>query len=301
MSLRAWVRVALAGLVALVICSVWLQAQQVDPRAADRQAVQAAMKSLVAAIEAGDAKAVAALWTESGEYLRDGEGAVHGRAALEKGFAAAFADKAKRRVRVTPGPVRFLARDLAIDEGTVTIQRGADEPALTSTYSLLLAREGTAWRIAQLREGPAEESSPLHDLAWLVGDWKSAAGESADVTTHYSWDESQKFLHVRFTMKEKDRALGGFQVIGMDPATGELHAWTFEAEGGVGQSVWRRDGSHWTIESTGTLVDGRTLTALNILRRVNDDTFTWQSTQRQLDGEDLPDLPPTKVTRVKAK
>ena len=43
------------------------------------------------------------------------------------------------------------------------------------------------------------------------------------------------------------------------------------------------------------------LTATNLMTPVDADTFVWQATQRTLDDEALPDLPPVKVTRVKAK
>ncbi len=270
-------------------------------QATDREAVSATIKALLAAFQARDAKAVAALWTETGEFVRDGEGSVQGRAALEKGFAVVFAEKTKPQASIEQGPVRFLSKDVAVNEGTVTIRHAGEGTALTSTYSLLLVREGQTWRIAQFREGIAEETTSLQDLAWLIGDWKSAAGEDAEVVTKYSWDENKKFIQVRFTIKSKDFSRSGFQVMGVDPATKQLRVWTFEAEGGIGQAVWERDGEHWTATSTGTLVDGRTLTAVNVLRRINDDTFTWQSTQRRLDDDGLPDLPPTKVTRVKTK
>jgi hypothetical protein len=87
----------------------------------------------------------------------------------------------------------------------------------------------------------------------------------------------------------------------VDPATGALHTWTFEADGGVGEADWNRDGDHWVLDAAGTSSDGRQLTETNILRRVNDDTFTWQSVDRTLDDNTIPDLPPVKVTRVKTE
>ena len=45
--------------------------------------------------------------------------------------------------------------------------------------------------------------------------------------------------------------------------------------------------------------DGSELKATNLLTQVDKDSFTWQSNERTLDGEDLPNIPPVKVTRVK--
>jgi hypothetical protein len=53
------------------------------------------------------------------------------------------------------------------------------------------------------------------------------------------------------------------------------------------------------IEATGVEADGGEMTARNIITLVDKDTFTWQSTERTLDDDDLPAIPPVKVTRVK--
>jgi hypothetical protein len=36
-----------------------------------------------------------------------------------------------------------------------------------------------------------------------------------------------------------------------------------------------------------------------VLRRINDDTVTWQSVDRFFGDEEIPDLAPVKVTRIK--
>ena len=55
----------------------------------------------------------------------------------------------------------------------------------------------------------------------------------------------------------------------------------------------------WVLHSADLRREGRSLTETNILRRINGDTFTWQSIDRHLGDETLPDLAPVKVTRVK--
>src|SRR5262249_40894823 len=138
------------------------------------------------------------------------------------------------------------------------------------------------------------------DLAWLIGQWKSASGEGAEIRTTYSWEANKKFIRAQFTLQEETIAFGGTQIIGVDPSSGMIHSWTFEAGGGVGEADWQPDGDHWVLDAAGTRPDGRTLTETNILRRINDDTITWQSVDRKLDDSDIPDLAPVKVTRIKA-
>ena len=155
-------------------------------------------------------------------------------------------------------------------------------------------------RLAKVEEKMDEYLANGCLLGWLIGEWKALSGQDAEIRTTYSWDANKKFIHVRFAVKGKVLSLSGTQIIGVDPATGGIRTWTFEADGGVGVSDWNRDGDHWELSVTGTLADGRRLTETNILRRVNDDTITWQSIRRSLDGTDLADLPPVKVTRIKS-
>ena len=149
-----------------------------------------------------------------------------------------------------------------------------------------------------IAEASLDEPS-VEDLDWLIGEWKSASDEGAEIRVTYSWAGNKKFIQGRFTIQEKTIGFGGTQVIGIDPATGEVHSWTFEADGGVAEADWERRWRPLALDVSGTLSDGRTLTETNVLRRVNDDLFTWQSVDRLLDDAEVPDLPPVKVTRIK--
>ena len=269
-----------------------------DARTKDREAIANVMQSLAKSFEARDARQLAHLWTVEGEYENDRGISVHGREALEEGFAALFAKTPELTVEMHSKSLRFLSANSAIEEGTVLIRRGAAEPITDAEYSALLIREGDNWQLAQLSDSSIVDAS-IEDLAWLIGDWKTSAGEHAEILTTYAWNDSKKFIRVHFSRIDKELALSGDQVIGVDPATGQIHAWVFEAAGGVGETQWERDGDHWTLAAAGTLTDGKTLVETNLLRRVDNDSFTWQSIGRALDDVPLPDLPPVRVERVK--
>ncbi len=267
----------------------------------DRAAIRSAMQSFAKAFQSRDAKALAAHWTAEGEYRNQMGVTVRGREALEEGFSEFFAKTPEVEAEVHPGSLRFLASDLAIEEGSVTVRRGPVEPATTASYSALFVREDGSWRLAQLGESPEDDEPSIADLAWIIGEWKSLSGAGAEIRTTYSWAPNKRFIIAQFTIKEKELALTGSQVIGVDPATGALHTWTFEADGGVGEADWSPDGDQWVLDAVGTLADGSTLVETNILRRVDDDTFTWQSIDRTFDDTELADLAPVKVTRVKTE
>jgi uncharacterized protein (TIGR02246 family) len=271
-----------------------------EARAGDRAAVEATLESFVKAFESRDPAALAGHWTSGAEYHNLDGVTVQGREALEKGFAAYFDRTPEVSAELHPESLRFLADGAAVAEGSVTVRRGPVEPATRARYSALLLREDGRWRIAELTESP-DDGDSVEDLAWLIGEWRSETGQGAEIRTSYSWAPNHKFIHAQFTIKEESLALSGFQVIGLDPATEALHTWTFERDGGVGEADWSRDGDHWVLDAVGSLTDGRTLTEVNVLRRIDDDTFTWQSIERVIDDEAMSDLAPVKVTRVKAK
>jgi uncharacterized protein (TIGR02246 family) len=266
-------------------------------RPGDMAAVRKATADFIKVVEKGDAKAVAAGWTEDGEYIGDTGTTIRGRAAIEAAYAKAFAAKKRVKVEITIDSIRFPSKDTAIEEGYAKSYRAGSENPTASRYSVLHVREGGRWLMAVLREWP-DEGVSLRDLDWLIGTWEAKTDET-EVRTTYAWDANKNSIRCHITIKGKDRNVAGTQVIMKDPRTGQLRSWLFDDDGGFGDGTWARDGKRWVITATGVEADGDELTATNILTPINKDAFTWQSTERTLDGEELPNIPPVKVTRVK--
>ncbi len=263
----------------------------------DEEAVRKLSAELTRALEKGDAKALAALWTEEGEYVSDDGTTVRGRAALEAAYAIFFAKSGGVKADIAIDTIRFLSKDSAVEEGIAKLRKTKGNERVVSRYSTLCVREDGRWRIALLREWP-EEGVMLRDLDWLVGTWtaKTAQGE---VRTTYEWDEDKVFLRGRIIMKEEGRTMTATQRIARDPRTGGLRSWIFGKDGGFAEAAWSRDGKRWLLEATGVQSDGEEMTATNVLTPLDKDSFTWQSIDRTDDGKEQPNLPPIKVTRVK--
>ena len=150
-----WSFVAVAGLLAAATAG-FLVAQDRTPgggtapaRPADEQAIRAAAQAFVRAFEKGDANAVAAAWTEEGEYVDEDGTPVRGRAALAKAYADFFAKRRELKAEGTINAIRFLGQDTAVEEGTFTV-KAKDRPANTSRYSALWVRQGGRWLMALL-------------------------------------------------------------------------------------------------------------------------------------------------------
>jgi uncharacterized protein (TIGR02246 family) len=265
----------------------------------DVAAIKKATESFLKDFEAGDAKAVAAHWTENGEYVADDGTSFRGRAAIEQAYRAVLDKRqGKSAADVEVTSLRFPSKDTAVEEGYFKVRTGK-EPAVTSRYSVLHVREGKQWLMAIVREWPSEGAS-LRDLEWLIGTWE-AHRAGTEVRTTYEWWGDKAFIRVSITLKQKENTSTGFQMIGKDASTGQLRSWTFDAEGSFAEANWSRNGRKWLQDSSGVMADGSVLTATNILTPVDQDAFTFQSVQRSAGGEDLDDIGPIRVTRVKSK
>jgi uncharacterized protein (TIGR02246 family) len=263
--------------------------------------VRKASAEYVKAFNRGDAKAIARGWTPKGEYTGPDGGTLKGRAAIEKAYAEFFKETPKAKLESRIETLRLLGRVTAMEEGTLRLTKPDSDQPETTRYSAILVREGGKWLVASVHEYDLEPSErlSLDELNWLVGEWVAKSG-AMELKASYEWDKNKKFLLCQFTLTEKGKTVtAGRQRIGKDPASGSLRAWVFESAGGFGESSWVRDGKRWVIEAAGTLPDGTETTAVNLIIPLGPDSFSFQSVNRTLGEDELADLPPIKVTRVK--
>ncbi len=263
----------------------------------ERDEVRKSAQAFTKAFERGDAKAIAAFWTENGEYHSDGL-AVRGREAIEKMFAGHFKDHPSSKVDVMIESIRFPSANLAIEEGFV--RQIGDGKALPTTtlYSVTHVREGGVWKIAVAREWGSGQDR-LADLDWLVGVWKGTIKDQEIVLT-FAWDAKKPFLMGEFSKSVKDKIIAsGTMKIGVDPQRpGQLRSWHFDDDGGHGQALWFREGNRWLLDSIGVSAGGKDIASVNVLGRVGTDAFTWRSIDRVAAGQELPDTIPVKLSRV---
>jgi uncharacterized protein (TIGR02246 family) len=264
---------------------------------ADTAAIKKAGQTFLKAILAGNAKAMAAQWTENGEYFADDGTVIRGRAEIERTYTELYAKKGgPTEAEIDVTSIRFPSKDTAIEEGYFK-SRSAKNAPTSSKYSVLHVREGGKWLMAVVREFPSEGSS-IRDLEWLIGTWE-AKREENEVRTTFEWWGDKSFIRASIVIRQKGSTREGFQMIGVDRSTGQVRSWTFDTQGAFGEATWTRDAKKWTQESAGVLEDGSVMAATNILTWIDNDTFTFQSVQRSVGGDEIPEIPPVRITRVK--
>ena len=184
-----------------------------------------------------------------------------------------------------------------MQEGVFVVKRPNPAETTRSQFSALIVRSGGKWYFGQVREAP--EPPSLQELAWLVGSW-AYASDGAETRMVVEWAEGKKYLLCRTTRKQDDQTTTATQILAVHPSAGAIQSWTFESDGSLGEAVWSRNDKGWTAKVTSVTADGDKVTATTSLTPIDENTFTFQSTERTVDGEKVADVGPIKATRVAA-
>lgn len=169
------------------------------------------------------------------------------------------------------------------------------------TLGILILFFGCNQKESSIKTEEVKVSHPdeLKSLDWMVGDWVDD-DKDVDLTYTTDWDISHNFLlqHFSSQMGEGDE-IQGEQIIGWDPAEKKVRSWVFDSDGGFGGSLWTQEGSNWRSIMKYTLPDGRKASAIHVYTKIDDDSYTFASTNRNIGGEIFPDIGPFKIIRKK--
>jgi uncharacterized protein (TIGR02246 family) len=274
-------------------------AQETGRDALDVAAIMQSAKHFTDAYNRGDAKAVAALWTENGECRDDDGRTLIGREAIEREYAELFKQRKRGKIEALVKSVRFPARDLAVEEGLLRQSHGASELPASTTYEAVHVREGGKWKIALSSEGGAGLDR-LDDLDWLLGEWRTKIKDDV-VVLSFARDASRPVVTATFTRTPPGKTpLSGSIRIAVDPETGRIRSWGFEEDGAHSQSLWHNDGKSWVLDQAGVLADGTPTAERILLQRVSNDVITWRAIDRLVGDTLLADTPPMRLTRKPA-
>lgn len=277
--------------------------KQPDPHAKDREAIIKTIASYVDAFNAADAKKLAQHWSIKGEWIsRDTGERISGREAIQQQFAAMFTETENGRINISVDSIRFVADNVAIEEG-VAVLTGPDG-ASDSTYTAIHVKEKGTWKIDSVRETvvPARQPGPsnyehLKELEWMIGEWVDQA-EDSTVETKCEWTKNGNFITRSFKASvQGEIELEGTQVIGWGPTSETIRSWVFDSDGGFGEGTWERKGDRWIVKASQVLPDGGLASSVNIFTYVDGNSFTWQSIGRQIDGEFQPNVEEVTIVR----
>jgi uncharacterized protein (TIGR02246 family) len=247
----------------------------------------------------GDAKTLAGFYSEDVDYIDQDGAEVRGRDAMEKLLADNFQQNPGAKLAITTEETRELTPDVKVTRGfaTVTPANGAAE---TTRYTLVKVKKGDHWEISQINERrapPPTAYAKLEVLEWLVGTWQDKS-RGQTVQAKFNWAGDKNFLVRTINVQGDQSTTDGWEIIGWDPVQQQIRSWIFDSNGGFGESTWANDGDNWLIRASNVLPDGSRSTAENVLTKVDDNRFTWESQNRTLNGDPQPSLDKIEVQRV---
>ncbi len=273
--------------------------------AAENPAVAEIRANAAAYVEAynkRDADAVAAMWSPDAVYTSRSTGEqLVGQAAIAEDLKAAFEEDKDSKLEVTVNEVKFVSPNVAVEYGEARLIHPEGEPIVLDYSAVHVKREGK-WLLDRVTEEevviPLTNYEHLKELEWMIGNWVDDS-ETASVVTECNWTRNQNFITRSFKVViEGESAMSGMQVIGWDAAETTICSWVFATDGGFGEAVWTRKDDRWYIKQSGVLADGARSSSVNILTRVDDDTCTWQSINRVVGGELLPNVNEVVIVRA---
>jgi uncharacterized protein (TIGR02246 family) len=283
-----------------IIFFSWLPAlnAQTGDRAKDEEAVRAAAVAYQTAFNQGDARALAQMWVEDGEYIDQTTLLMRGRNVIEKAFEGFFDRNKGLTLEIQIDAIRFLADDVISETGTTRTLSANGEPLAEGRYSIIHARRNGGWLMLSVHEQPPFPPSnyeKLKDLEWLVGDWidehpDSGSPDAPVIQINSYWSVNRNFIIREFTATVGGTvSTVGTQRIGWHAPSGQIRSWAFDSEGGIITGTWVKQGDGWTVSSSEALSDGNVVTATESVKQNTDGSQDWSVTGREMAGKSLPD------------
>jgi len=269
----------------------------------DEKAIREAAAKYAEAYGKGDIETLVSQFAPDATY-DEGQGPVIvGRDAIRKALAANLADGAGTKMAIDIKSIRFT-KGRAIEIGTATFTPAKGDSTTVAYRAIHAKQPDGKWLMTGVAPDVTAEGAttagPLDELAWMLGTWKDDEAE-VDLESTCRWDANRRFMIRTFVVKEAGApSLEVTEIIGWDAANRIVRSWVFDSDGGTAQNTWSQRGDEWIILAKGTLPDGAKGNAVNIIRRMDDNQYLWSSTNRDVDGDMLPDIDNVKMIRTTA-
>jgi uncharacterized protein (TIGR02246 family) len=293
-------RIALCMSLAVAFAPPTVHAADANQR--EIAAIRAASAEYIKALEAGKREALAAAWTPDGDYID-----AAGNSCKARDLCARASPLGAAGSRTLPGmtvdAIRLVTPDVAIEDGHIDRPAAAGSAASQTRYTATWVKRGGHWLLDSLRESAAPRVNPnarFADLQWLLGDFVGRSADGAHAVLSGAMSRDGNFLLREILITSPDgRVKSISQRIGWDPIAGRFKSWHFDSDGGYGDSVWKREGESWIVNSSSVSPDGKRSSATGIYSQITAEGMTMLSSGATVEGEPRPEMK-FKLEREKA-
>jgi uncharacterized protein (TIGR02246 family) len=274
------------------------QVQSIPTSSTTAAAEKSVRETLVAYVGAYNQKDVAKLvelFTQDGTLVDSENLATRGREAIAQEFTEGFAEPSTYTLDGKTERIRLITPDVAQAEGMSRLV-SPNEATIANRFVALLARQGGAWKIAEMRDYPAPVDSVapnerLKELEWMVGEWVDESAD-AQVTSTVRWGQGKGYLVRDYSVQVKgEPTTSGLMVIAWDAQSEQIKSWIFNADGSRGEGCWTRaTENQWVVKARGSTGDGRPTSATQVITLVNKAAIKTSSIDRIVGGEIAGDI-----------
>lgn len=254
------------------------------------------------AFASGDVDALASMWSEDAVFTDQSGVRYCGRNAISGQMSSFFKKYGKQQLVLQIDSLEFPADNLAIENGTSHVG-SKESPAGYATYTAVHVKRDGKWVMVNVSESPKVHISTLNqssinDLSWLIGAWK-VEGPRGELLIKADWVAGKKVIRFEFEVQTKDGEKSTqTQFVYFDPLFKRIRSWQYDWEGGYGESRWFKSGDDWTAMSYSVQSDGSAGSAKYLLKKIDANTFSWQSTSRRILGRNMPDTAVLTAKRI---
>lgn len=288
-------KISLSLLVACVVSTMYPASSSAESvnRDADAQVIRSQAAEYAKAFSNGDTQALSAMWADDA-ILTDQFGRVSsGRSQISTKMDTFFKTNGKQPLDIKIDALEFPAENLAIEHGVSHVGT-TNYPQTFSAYTAVHVKRDGKWQMVNVSETPSIDAvdankTTIADLAWLVGNWK-VEGPKGSLLIKADWVAGKNMIRCEFdaTKKDGDRSVQT-QFFFLDPISRRIRSWQYDFDGGYGDSKWFNSGNDWSAVGRSVQSDGSIGSARYLIKKLDDNTFSWQSTSRRLLGKRLPD------------
>lgn len=299
-------RIAVIGLTVCALTAGVLELKAKDePTGAepsDEVKIRQAVAAYVEAFNQHDSAALARFWSPEAVYLdRVTRAEARGRTAIAEQFGTLFKDQPDLKLSVETESIQFLSPNVAVEHGTSKFLLPKGEPEEIDYTAVYVKHEGQ-WLLDRVtddkQQAPPSHYEQLKVLEWMVGKWADNEGDDVDAVGECNWTKNRNFLVRSYALSVRGQInMSGMQVIGWDPAAKTIRSWTFDSDGTFAEATWTRNGDSWFVRNTGVVADGRRASMVNVIKPVDENSFTWKTIERTVGGELLPNIDQVRIVR----
>ncbi|HEV2971675.1 MAG TPA: SgcJ/EcaC family oxidoreductase [Pirellulales bacterium] len=268
----------------------------VDAAASDKEeldAIRAAAKAYVKALEQGNPDSLTSAWTSDGDYVDAAGRSFKARDLIATEFHKGTGGH-RRDLQATIDRVRLITPEVAVEDGHIQRAAAPGEPPLRSRYTAVWVKRDSRWLLDSLREAALSQPTVnprLAELKWLLGDFAGSSLDGMQMIVSGSMSSDGNFLLREFFVTLPDGARRrASQRIGWDPLAGGFKSWTFHSDGGYGEGVWKRQGDVWLVNNNGVSPEGKRSSKTTIYSKINDESMIVASVGAMVEDQAEPDV-----------